>query len=91
MTKDLFSNALVPDSILAEIDKTEDEIIRMLSAGEIKIETEETGSALQTEEMLSLKVFIKKKELTESLNNLKRQNVISQQDYQAKLKLIYSN
>jgi len=91
MTKDLFSNALVPDSILAEIDKTEEEIIRMLSAGEIKIETEETGSALQTEEMLSLKVFIKKKELTESLNNLKRQNVISQQDYQAKLKLIYSN
>ena len=91
MTKDLFSNALVPDSILAEIDKTEEEIIRMLSVGEIKIETEETGSALQTEEMLSLKVFIKKKELTESLNNLKRQNVISQQDYQAKLKLIYSN
>ena len=59
-TKSKFTNDLVPDTVLAEIDKTEDEVIAKLATGELKVGSAEEGHKLKEDDILTSKVIFKK-------------------------------
>ena len=76
-TKHSFENTFVPDIIIGEIDKIEENFIAGLANSKMKIEDSVRGNELKNKELLTFKTNRKKQEMMDSLWLTKQQGIIN--------------
>jgi N12 class adenine-specific DNA methylase len=65
VTKNWFSNDLIPTTVIAELENKEDNIIKELGSGTLFLEGKEAGAKQMAEDFIDMKVRNKKTNLVD--------------------------
>ena len=86
-----FGNDIVPNAICESVEMIDNDVMEMARNGEISVNSESEGRSLMEEDFLQLRTQAKKKELHDNVFSMFSQGIISNEQYNKKIRQIDEN